>query len=120
MPWRTVQAAVESAFVLECPVVFHHNLANACMLMQLAAAACGLGSQWVSINEVHEQVDREVLGIPDIFRLEVMIPIGYPAFDPGPVIEESSARSCTTTITTCQNTGRTNRSSNGSSSSGSG
>ncbi len=51
-------------------------LANACMLMHLAAAALGLGSQWVTIHI--EGGFKHLLGVPDVMTLYQIIPIGYP------------------------------------------
>lgn len=79
---RTVQASVVVAFALEDRLVLHQNLANATMLMQLAATSLGIGSQWVSVCDLHEASYRAVLGVPDVFRLEILIPLGYPSFQP--------------------------------------
>jgi nitroreductase len=51
-------------------------LSNACMLMHMAAAALGLGSQWVTIH-----IDgsfKRLLGVPDVMTLYQIIPVGYP------------------------------------------
>lgn len=53
------------------------GLANACQIMHLAAAALGLGSQWVTIH-VQEPFKR-ILGVPATFVLHVIMPLGYPA-----------------------------------------
>ncbi len=52
------------------------GLANACQIMHLAAAALGLGTQWVTIH-VQEPFKR-ILGIPDLIMLHTIIPVGYP------------------------------------------
>jgi 5,6-dimethylbenzimidazole synthase len=52
------------------------GLANACMLMHLAAAALGLGSQWVTIHI--EGSFKRLLGVPDVMTLYQIIPVGYP------------------------------------------
>lgn len=80
--WRTLQASVVAAFAIEEPIVFHQNLAAATMLMQLAAASLGLGAEWASVCEIHEPSYRAILGIPEVFRLEILMPVGYPAFQP--------------------------------------
>lgn len=51
-------------------------LANACTLMHLAAAALGLGSQWVTIHI--EGSFKRLLGVPDVMTLYQIIPVGYP------------------------------------------
>ncbi len=52
------------------------GLANACMLMHLAAAALGLGSQWVTIHI--EGSFKRALGVPDVMTLYQIIAVGYP------------------------------------------
>jgi nitroreductase len=56
------------------------GLANTCMIMHLAAASLGLGTQW---NSVHVQEPfKRILGVPDLLMLYLIIPVGYPAVDP--------------------------------------
>jgi 5,6-dimethylbenzimidazole synthase len=52
------------------------GLASACVLMHVAAAALGLGSQWVTIHI--EDGFKRLLGVPDVMTLYQIIPIGYP------------------------------------------
>jgi 5,6-dimethylbenzimidazole synthase len=52
------------------------GLANACMLMHLAAAALGLGTQWVTVHI--EDGFKRILGVPDLMTLYQIIPVGYP------------------------------------------
>lgn len=56
------------------------GLANTSTLMHLAAAALGLGTQWVTIH-VQEPFKR-ILGVPDLLMLYLIIPVGYPAVEP--------------------------------------
>jgi 5,6-dimethylbenzimidazole synthase len=56
------------------------GLANACMLMHLAAASLGLGTQWVTIH-IQDPFKR-ILEVPDIYTFYLIIPIGYPAIEP--------------------------------------
>src|SRR5258708_23947180 len=56
------------------------GLANASMLMHLAAAALGLGSQHVTIHI--EEPFKRILGVPDLLRLVLIMPLGYPAVAP--------------------------------------
>jgi nitroreductase len=56
------------------------GLANVCMLMHLAAATLGLGSQHVTIH-VQEPFKR-ILKVPDLLLFSLIMPIGYPAVAP--------------------------------------
>jgi nitroreductase len=73
--WATVQSAhtygVNQSHLTD-------GLANAAMLMHLAGAALGLGSQHVTI-----QIDaplKALLGVPDPLKLVLIMPFGYPEF----------------------------------------
>ncbi len=63
---------------------FISGLASATLLIHLAAAALGLGSQWVSdANSPYMSTMLKVwLGIPDELRIYELIPIGYPVGRP--------------------------------------
>ena len=52
------------------------GLANACFLLHLAIASLGLTSEWVSIHI--EEPHKRILGVPDLLKLYLIIPIGYP------------------------------------------
>ena len=56
------------------------GLSNASMLMHLAAASLGLGSQHVTIHV--EDPFKRILGVPDLLTLVLIMPIGYPAVEP--------------------------------------
>jgi nitroreductase len=56
------------------------GLANTSMMMHLAAAALGLGSQHVTIH-IQEPFKR-ILGVPDLLTFSLIMPIGYPAVPP--------------------------------------
>jgi 5,6-dimethylbenzimidazole synthase len=56
------------------------GLANAAMLMHLAGASLGLGSQHVTIQI--EQPLKNILGVPDLLRLVLMMPFGFPDVPP--------------------------------------
>jgi nitroreductase len=58
------------------------NMANATQLIQLAAAAAGLASQWVSIDRSWESKLRALLDIPDELEAHTIVPIGYPDYEP--------------------------------------
>ena len=52
------------------------SLANASFLIHLAVASLGLASEWVSIHV--EEPHKRILGVPDLLKLYLIIPIGYP------------------------------------------
>jgi nitroreductase len=51
------------------------GLANTCTLIHLAAAALGLGSQWVTIQI--EDGFKRLLNVPDVMTLHSIIAVGY-------------------------------------------
>lgn len=80
---RTLQATVQAGNILNPDNrTFNANYAIATYLLHLAAASLGLGSQWVSIVGGYESTVKAVLGVPEIYRLSVLVPIGYPAYEP--------------------------------------
>lgn len=52
------------------------------MTIHLAAASLGLGSQRVDVNSEHGY--KEALGHPEPLRLNILVPIGYRDYEPGP------------------------------------
>jgi len=78
---RTAQASVLSR-LNDRRWVVDENIANTTQIIHLAAAACGLGSQWVTIDQLSETLIKPILGVPPILRLFSMAPIGYPAYEP--------------------------------------
>jgi nitroreductase len=58
--------------------IFLKNMANTVNNMHLAAAALGLGSQWLSVDYVFEQDVKAILGIPAILEVHSLIVLGYP------------------------------------------
>lgn len=56
------------------------GLSNASMLMHLAAATMGLGSQHVTIH-IQEPFKR-ILGVPDLLTFALIMPVGIPAVEP--------------------------------------
>lgn len=81
---RTLQASFMANHFLsgEAWATFYINIGNATQNIHLAAAALGLGAQWVSVNIYWEVKLKEILGIPTIYRLYTMVPIGYPSYRP--------------------------------------
>ncbi len=47
-----------------------------------AAAALGLGTQWVSVNLGWERKVRSILKVPEDLVIHTLIPIGYPVHKP--------------------------------------
>ncbi len=60
---------------------FYSGLANATLLIQLAAASLGLGSQYVSdASSPYMSVMLKVLlGVPEPLKVYHLIPIGFPS-----------------------------------------
>ncbi len=58
---------------------FTNNLAIATNMLHLAAAALGLGAQWITILQPVGEMMKPILGIPPEFTLFTLVPIGYPA-----------------------------------------
>jgi nitroreductase len=78
---RTMQASTLAMRLYEHHT-FDHNLANATQMIHLSAAALGLGGQWVSISDIVGEEYKMILGIPTIFTVFSLNPIGYPAVKP--------------------------------------
>jgi len=85
---RTMQASVLIARFLsnEGGPMAHHlkNMANATQILHLAAAALGLGSQWVSVNTATQAPLKALLDVPEELEIPTIVPIGYPAYEPPP------------------------------------
>jgi nitroreductase len=56
------------------------GLSNTAMLMHLAAASLGLGSQHVTIH-IPDPFKR-ILGVPDLLTFSLIMPVGWPAIEP--------------------------------------
>jgi nitroreductase len=61
-------------------------LASAFLCMTLAATSLGLGSHWTSLvaSAYPSVMIRDLLGIPDGYRIYDMLGLGYPAMEPRP------------------------------------
>ncbi len=85
---RRVQATVLAAhFIIHEGGPFAHflkNMGNATQLLHLAAAAYGLGSQWVSVTAAIEPRLKDLLGVPPELSIHTVVPIGYPDYTPAP------------------------------------
>ena len=75
--WGTVQGAMTFG---RHQTHLSDGMANAAMLMHLAAASLGLGSQHVTIHI--EEPFKRILGVPDLLSLPLIMPVGYPAVEP--------------------------------------
>lgn len=81
---RTIQASVLTASFLSGAKVFHENLANTTQLICLAASVLGIGAEWVSLSPPYDERVKAALGIPDLFRIDTIVPIGYTPYKPAP------------------------------------
>lgn len=78
---RIVQASVMGASAYTGSTVIMMGLANCSQMMHLAASSLGLGSQWLSLGPPYEGGFRAILGVPEIFTIQMMMPIGFPAYE---------------------------------------
>ncbi len=62
--------------------VIDENMATTTQIIHLAAAACGLGSRWVTVPQFAEDLLKPILGIPPIIRIFSIAAIGYLAYEP--------------------------------------
>lgn len=78
---RTIMASVLSGRY-NFRHVYEQNMANVTQTICLAAAAFGLGTQWVSINVHAAEPLKPILGVPPIIDIFTLVPVGYPAHKP--------------------------------------
>jgi 5,6-dimethylbenzimidazole synthase len=92
---RTYQATVLGANFLvtegASDAIYLKNMANATQNLHLAAAAAGLGSEWISVNRPWGQALKKILDIPEILEVQTLAAIGYPVYKPGPSYRRSLA-----------------------------
>ncbi|MBI4186035.1 MAG: nitroreductase family protein [Chloroflexi bacterium] len=62
--------------------VFASSMGHLGMTLHLAAASLGLGSQRVDVGV--QEPYRQVLKYPEPIRLNIIVPVGYPAYQAGP------------------------------------
>lgn len=65
-------------------VTFHFNIANATLMIHLAAASLGLGTQWLSTSQIWEGQLKTLLRVPEWFAIPHMAPLGYFDYKPAP------------------------------------
>lgn len=80
---RTIQASCLVFRFFE-QHTFDQNMANATHMINLAAAALGLGAAWISLTQPMSQEIGAILGVPAVLRVFTLVPIGYPAHEPPP------------------------------------
>lgn len=82
---RTVQASVLITHFLANEggpgAHFLKGIGNATQILTLAAAALGLGSQWVSVNQTAEPALKNLLDVPEEIAIHTIVPVGYPAVE---------------------------------------
>ena len=72
--WATVMGA--HTFSLD-QTHLTDGMSNATLLLQLAGAALGLATQWVTIHI--QEPFKQILGIPAPLVLHTIVPVGYPS-----------------------------------------
>lgn len=71
--------------------VWVEDASVACTIAHLAAFSLGLGSCWIQVRNRFrgerpaEEIVKETVGLPDGYRVEAIIAIGYPDESPRPV-----------------------------------
>ena len=93
---RTYQATVLGANFLvtegAADAIYLKNMANATHNLHLAAAAAGLGSEWISVNRPWGQALKKILDIPEILEVQTLAAIGYPAYNAQGVLPQTAGR----------------------------
>lgn len=83
---RTEEAYPLNILLQRGETMFISSLANAFLYMHMAAAALGLGSQWLSHTAIPfaQCLIKDLLGIPRELVIYDMLVVGYPAVEPTP------------------------------------
>jgi len=83
---RTYLATVATAYYFNGDggpnATYLMNVGNATHLICQAAAALGLGAEWVSTESSWERKVKEILKVPDTLTIHELVPIGYRASPP--------------------------------------
>jgi len=72
---------LEDTYPVHLPreVLLRQSLAISIYTLQLAAASFGLATAWATMQtELREVQIRKLLGIPDVYTVDHIIPLGYP------------------------------------------
>ncbi len=81
--WGSVMAAHGDLMYNSNRSILSATMGHVSMVIHLAAASLGLGTQRVDVTS-NEQGYKEILGYPEPLRVNIIVPIGYRAYDPGP------------------------------------
>ena len=85
---RTYQATVLTANFIHgeggVMATYLKNMSNATQNLHLAAAALGLGSQWVSVSRNWGEPMKTLLGVQVELDIHTVVLVGYPAQEPRP------------------------------------
>ena len=68
---------------------YQKNIGNAIYGIHLAAAALGLGAQWLTVGSEWEQLLKPLLDVPVFLTIHTLVPVGYPAYEPQPPYRRS-------------------------------
>lgn len=80
--WGSVMIARGDHYYNSARDILGATMGHLSMTIHLAAAALGLGSQRVDVSNEHAY--KEILGYPEPLRLNIIVPIGHRAYEPGP------------------------------------
>jgi nitroreductase len=80
--WGSVMVAHGDLYYSSSRDILSASMGHLSMTIHLAAASLGLGSQRVDVN--YENYYKTVLGYPEPLRLNIIVPIGYRDYEPGP------------------------------------
>lgn len=72
---------LEETYPVHLPreVLLRQSLAISIYTLQLAAASFGLATAWATMQtELRETQIRKLLGIPDVYTVDHIVPLGYP------------------------------------------
>lgn len=83
-PRTLVTSTVWASIIAGEREFFNQSMANAAMIIQLAATAAGLNSEWISVTPDWEGSLKNLLGIPEVYRLPLMAALGQAANEPRP------------------------------------
>jgi hypothetical protein len=81
--WGSVMSAHGDLMYNSNRSILSATMGHVSMVIHLAAASLGLGTQRVDVIS-NEQGYKEILGYPEPLRVNIIVPIGYRAYDPGP------------------------------------
>lgn len=84
---RVMQCSTLAARMYEYHT-YDHNLAVCNYIIHLAASVYGLGAQWTGVLQPPAEEMKAYLGVPPLYTLFALAPIGYPAIHPTPYRRE--------------------------------